>query len=101
MMDWFNVPVEPDKCQIELARKEKLHIFWEPENWGLWSLPNMWYLYKPVHCPSTNGNNGLLGDYHQRPHETHWLDPLEPFLGFWLLCPEWTGPFACLNLIPG
>lgn len=100
-MDLFDVPVEPDEFPIALARKEKLHVFWEPENWGLWSSPNMRYLYKPVHRPSIDRDNGLLGDYHRRPRKTRWLDPLEPFLGFWPLRPEWTGPFACLNLIPG
>lgn len=41
-----------------------------------------------------------MRDYFRRPRKTHWLESLQPFLGFWPLHPEWIGPFSCLNLIP-
>ena len=99
--DLFDVQLEEDEFRVKYARKEKIYVFWDPENWGLWSSPNMRYLRKPVHRPSSEDDKGMLRDYCRRPRKTRWMDSLEPFLGFWPLRPEWIGPFACLNLIPG
>jgi hypothetical protein len=99
--DFFEVPPEEDEFLVKYARKEKLYIYWEPDEFGLWSSPNMPFLRKPVHRPKEDGDQGLLRDYYRRPRKIRWLDCFEPFLGFWPLRPEWIGPFACLNLIPG
>jgi hypothetical protein len=99
--DLFYAQPEEDEFRVKHARKEKLYFYWEPENFGLWSSPNMPYLRKPVHRPSEDGDQGLLRDHYRRPRKTRWLDSIQPFLGFWPLRPEWTGPFSCLNLIPG
>lgn len=97
----FEVEPDADEIRIKYARREKLYIYWEPQEFGLWSSPNMPYLRKPVHRPKEGNDKGLLGDYYRRPRKIRWLDTIEPFLGFWPLRPEWTGPFLCLNLIPG
>jgi hypothetical protein len=35
--DLFDVPLREDEMRVKYARKDKLHVFWDPENWGLWS----------------------------------------------------------------
>ncbi|RDB19093.1 hypothetical protein Hypma_014474 [Hypsizygus marmoreus] len=94
------VPAEPDEHRIKYARREKLHFFWAPEDYGLWCSPNATYLRRPVHRPNVDKDYATFKDYVYRPRKTRWLDSMEPFLAFWPLRAEWTGPFACLHISP-
>jgi hypothetical protein len=96
-----SVPANKDEDTIKYARRERLHFFWEPDNWGLWSSPNATSLPTPVHRPNIDDDHGMIRDYFRRPQKIRWLQALQPFLAFWPLRPEWTGPFLTLNLING
>lgn len=95
------VPADQEELSIKAARREQLHVFWEPHHGGLWSSPNSRYLPLPVRNPSMDGDYGTTRDYVHAPHKIRWLKAFQPFLAFWPLDPTWTGIFSNLNLVHG
>lgn len=84
---------------VASARQGKLHVFWAPDDHGIWTSPNASTLPLPV--PEVEQYQGFYRQYFKNPRMTRWMSRFESFLGFWPLCHPWTGPFACLDLPVG
>lgn len=80
---------------ILAARKDNLHVFWAPNDRGLWTSPNASTLPLPV--PDVEQHEGFYRRYFRNPQKIRWMSNFDAFLGFWPLHHPWTGPFACLE----